>query len=197
MVAFTVHELAHALVADYFGDNTPRSQGRLSLNPVVHLDPLGSILLIVSGFGWARPVMTDNYLLERRSPAAPMLVALAGPVSNFLLAAIVAIPVKLGLVPFNYPSGNIIPTAYQFISEFVFINLLLLLFNLIPLAPLDGEKIAFYFLPPSGKEILLQLRPYGSMILLVLIFIVPMIGLDIIGTLIRTPITLLFNLLLG
>src|SRR3989304_8362566 len=85
VIAFTVHEFAHALVADWFGDDTPRRQGRLPLNPLVPLAPLGSLLLLVAGFGWARPVEINPLALERRSPAAPMLVALAGPGSHLFL----------------------------------------------------------------------------------------------------------------
>ena len=162
VVAFTIHELAHAWVADRFGDDLPRLQGRLTLNPLVHLDPLGSILLLATGFGWARPVQVSPYVLQRRSSAAPMLVALAGPVSNLLLAILAALPVQLGLVVPTFVTGNIIPTAFQLISEFVFINLLLMLFNLIPIAPLDGEKVLFYFLPPSGQDFMLQILFFRS-----------------------------------
>jgi Zn-dependent protease len=197
VVAFTIHELAHAWTADRFGDDLPRLQGRLTLNPLVHLDPLGSILLLATGFGWARPVQVSPYVLQRRSSAAPMLVALAGPVSNLLLAIIAALPVQLGLVVPTFVTGNIIPTAFQLISEFVFINLLLMLFNLIPIAPLDGEKVLFYFLPPSGQDFMLQIRPYGPMILLVLIFIAPLVGLNILSLILGVPLNLLYGLLLG
>src|SRR5512141_2013044 len=92
VVAFTIHEFAHAWTANYFGDDTPRMNGRLTLNPLAHLDPLGSLLMIVAGFGWAKPVPINPYVLQRRSPAATMLVSLAGPMSNFLMALIAAIP---------------------------------------------------------------------------------------------------------
>src|SRR3989337_1357854 len=114
IVAFTVHEFAHAFVADYFGDDTPRSQGRLTLNPLVHLDPIGSLLLLVVGFGWAQPVQINPFALERRSPAAPMLVALAGPVSNLLLAVIAAIPMRFGLIPFTPGTGSLPPLFVLF-----------------------------------------------------------------------------------
>src|SRR3990170_8923316 len=94
ILAFTVHEFAHAFVADYFGDDTPRSMGRLTLNPLVHLDPIGSLLLLVVGFGWAKPVQINPFVLERRSSAAMMLVSLAGPLSNFLMAVLAAIPFR-------------------------------------------------------------------------------------------------------
>ena len=90
-VAFSVHEFAHAWTANFFGDDTPRLNGRLTLNPLAHLDPIGTIMLFIAGFGWAKPVPVSLYALERRSPAAPMWVALAGPISNFLMALVAAI----------------------------------------------------------------------------------------------------------
>lgn len=196
LVAFTVHEFAHAWTANYFGDDTPRRQGRLTLNPLVHIDPMGALLLVVAGFGWARPVIVDPYVLERRSPAALMLVALAGPVSNLFLALLAAIPVQAGLVSFGLGSG-FLPSAYQLIDEFVFINLLLMLFNLIPLAPLDGEKVLTYFLPARGKAFMARIRPYGPMLLLALIFVGPAIGINLLEILVGQPIRSLYLLLLG
>ena len=196
-VAFSVHEFAHAWTANYFGDDTPKLQGRLTLNPIVHIDPLGALLLVVAGFGWARPVMVNPHALERRSPAAPMLVALAGPLSNLLLAIVAAIPVQAGLTRPGPASSSFLPTAFQLIDEFVFINLLLMLFNLIPLAPLDGEKVLTYFLPPSGQAFMEQLRPYGPLLLMALIFVAPLVGIDLLSILIGRPIRSLYFLLLG
>jgi len=191
VIAFTVHEFSHAWTADIFGDDTPRSQGRLTLNPLVHLDPIGSLLLLLFGFGWARPVQVNTYTLERRSRAAPMLVALAGPLSNFLLALVVSIPVQVGLYQLTSRRGVIVPTLSQFIFEFVLINLLLMLFNLIPVFPLDGEKILYYFLPPSGQGFLLRLRRFGTLILIAMLF------LNIFEYLIFPPMQVLLQLLLG
>lgn len=197
VVAFTVHEFSHAWTADYFGDDTPRLQGRLTLNPFVHLDPIGSLLLLVVGFGWAKPVMVNYYALQRRSPAAPMLVAAAGPASNFLMAVVASIPVRYGLVQFISSTSGYIPTVFDFIREFVFINLILMLFNLIPIFPLDGEKVLHYFLPPSGQDMLEGLRPYGPMLLLGLIFLAPyLLGIDLLGLLIFAPTQTLFTWLL-
>lgn len=196
LVAFTVHEFAHAFVADRFGDDTPRRQGRLTLNPAVHIDPLGALLLLVAGFGWARPVEINPYALQRRSPAAPMLVALAGPASNLLLAVIGAIPVRLGLVPMTLGTG-LLPSVYELLATFVFINALLAFFNLIPLFPLDGEKILHYFLPPSGKVALENLRQYSSFILLGLVFLLPRLGFNVLNQAIFEPATNLAIFLLG
>lgn len=200
VIAFTIHELAHALTADYFGDETPRLNGRLTLNPLAHLDPMGSLLLLVAGFGWAKPVPVNAYALQRRSPAALMWVSLAGPMSNLLMAIVGAIPLRLRLVPLTdaFSSTGFFPTPGQVLFEFVWINLLLMLFNLIPLAPLDGEKIAEYFFPPSLARSWETIRPYGPVILLVLIFVVPFVlHVDVLGIIIGPPMQALFRLLVG
>ena len=129
IIAFTVHEFAHAFTADYFGDDTPRSQGRLTLNPLAHLDPIGSLLLLVAGFGWARPVQINPYILQRHSPAAPMYVALAGPLSNLILAALAAIPLRFGLFDINLfdPGSRFFPETSYVLSWFVLLNLILIL----------------------------------------------------------------------
>lgn len=197
VVAFTVHEYAHAWTADYFGDDTPRLQGRLTLNPLAHLDLLGTLLLFVAGFGWAKPVMVNPYALMQRSPAAPMLVSLAGPVSNFLMALVAALPVRLGLVERVQGSIGWLPTPFSLILVFVSLNLLLGIFNLIPLAPLDGEKVLHYFLPSSGQRALERLRQYGPLPLLLALFLLPRLGVPVIQWLVGVPVSLLTRLLLG
>lgn len=189
IIAFAVHEFSHAWTADYFGDDTPRSQGRLTLNPMAHLDPVGSLLLLVFGFGWARPVMVDPFRLGRRNF---MLVALVGPLSNLVLAVSASAIVWLGIIPISHTApGAILPSALDLIDEFVWINLLLMLFNLIPIAPLDGEKIITYFLPPNGQDFMDRIRPYGMMILMAVIFILPGAFRFIIGT----PLNILYQLI--
>jgi Zn-dependent protease len=96
LIAFTIHEFSHATVADRFGDDTPRLHGRLTLNPLAHLDIMGTLMLLVAGFGWAKPVPVNPYVLNRRSPSAMMWVSLAGPLSNFLLALLAVIPIRIG-----------------------------------------------------------------------------------------------------
>lgn len=194
VIAFTVHEFSHAKVADMFGDTTPRANGRVTLNPTVHLDLMGSLMLLVAGFGWARPVPVNPYQLGRRSSSALMLVSLAGPASNFLLAILGAIPIRMGLVS-DVAIAGFLPSSSEFFYEFVFINLLLTFFNLIPLAPLDGDKIAEYFFPPPWARALGVIRPYGPMILLALVLVLPLLNVDILGTLIYPPILQLAFLL--
>jgi Zn-dependent protease len=192
VVALSVHEFAHAWTADQLGDDTPRLQGRLTLNPLAHLDPLGSVMLVIAGFGWARPVVVNPYQLQRRSPAAMMLVAIAGPFSNLLMAIVAAIPFRAGLLTLSLSSSF---TA-ELLAQFIFINLILMFFNLIPISPLDGEKVADYFLPPGGQRLLDSIRPYGPFMLLGLIVLGSFGGLDLIGTLIGKPALSVFRLLI-
>jgi len=199
VIAFTVHEFSHAWSATALGDGTPRANGRLTLNPLAHLDPLGSLLLLIVGFGWARPVPIDPYALQRRTPAGVMLVSAAGPFSNLVLAVLAALPIQAGLA--SLLSRGIgpawLPTPTQFLAEFIFINLILFFFNLVPLAPLDGEKVIGYFLPPSGQEFLARLRPYGPLILTGVLFIGPRLGLDLFHWVVGLPALAVFNLLVA
>jgi len=200
LTAFSVHEFAHAWTADYFGDDTPRRYGRLTLNPLAHLDVMGSLLLIFAGFGWAKPVPVNPYVLQRRSPSAFMWVALAGPLSNLVMALLAAIPFKLGWLSLMQAyiggSSGFLPTFPYLLLEFVSINLVLMLFNLIPLAPLDGEKIAQYFFPASWNDFLEVIRPYSPMILLVVFFLLPYLGINVVGWIMGPALNLLYELLL-
>ena len=200
LTAFAVHEFAHAWVADRFGDSTPRSMGRLTLNPLAHLDPIGSLMLIFVGFGWAKPVPINPYALSRRSPAATMWVSLAGPGSNLIMALIAAIPFQLGLVSISGATinpGSVLPSLSFFLFEFVYINLLLMLFNLIPIAPLDGEKVLYYLVPPSVAQVMDNIRPYGPFLLLILVFAGTFVGINLLWTILGPPLNALLGLLVG
>ena len=197
LIAFTVHEFAHAWTATYFGDDTPRQNGRLTLNPLKHLDPIGSILLLVAGFGWAKPVPVNPYALQRRSSAALMWVSLAGPLSNFLMAAVVAIPFRLGLVSsleaqisIASKASHFWPTLPQIMLVFIQVNLFLMLFNLIPLPPLDGSKIAEYIYPPWGR-VMDMIGPFSMIIILAIAYI------GVLTYIIGPPLQLLMRLLVG
>ncbi|HTX78088.1 MAG TPA: site-2 protease family protein [Longilinea sp.] len=196
VVGLSFHEFSHAFVANAFGDDTPRANGRLTLNPLAHLDPVGSLMLILAGFGWAKPVPIDPYNLDRRSPSAVMWVSLAGPFSNFLLAMLAAIPLRFGLVPFTYTSSSQFNLS-NFLLEFMYINLLLALFNLIPLYPLDGEKIASYAFPPALGAFLDSIRPYSMYILIALFFVLPYLGVNIFSSMVNPVLTRILSLLLG
>jgi Zn-dependent protease len=195
VISLTFHEFSHAYVANKLGDDTPRMNGRLTLNPLAHLDIIGSLMLIVAGFGWAKPVPVNGYALRQRSPSALMWVSLAGPASNFILAIVAAIPLRLGLI--SLVPSTMVNFVYSLIAGFIQINLLLMVFNLIPIAPLDGEKIAEYFLPPSWARKLENIAPYGPMILMAILFVLPMLGINILGAVMYPVINTLFTLLVG
>ncbi len=193
VISLTIHEFAHAWSADQLGDDTPRLAGRLTLNPLAHLDLWGSLMFIIAGFGWAKPVPVNYFALRRRTPGGFMLVALAGPFSNLLLAILAAIPFRMGL----FTSGGIaiFSDLSMFLKLFIFYNLILLFFNLLPIFPLDGEKVADYFLPPGGQDVLYRLRPYGPMILIGIILMGNFSGFNLLDLIIGAPTEFIFRLL--
>ena len=163
VVALTIPEFSHAWMADHLGDPTPRLQGRLTLNPIRHLDPIGTLLLFIAGFGWGKPVEFDPYNLKRPQRDTT-LISLAGPVSNLLLATMLAIVLRtIGMAMPTFLISTLIFT--------IFMNITLAIFNLIPIHPLDGGKILIGILPPeTGKDLDLFLHRYGFIILIFLIF---------------------------
>lgn len=198
IVAITIHEASHAWMADRLGDPTPKLLGRLSLNPRVHYDPIGTTLLLglvilralgvpVIPFGWAKPVPFDPYNLRnpRRDSA---LISFAGPFSNLALAAIFAILIRIFTNPFS---------PFIFLSNlfepFIILNCVLAIFNLIPIHPLDGGKILVGLLPPKESyEIDQFLNRFGTILLFLIIF--PTIGGSSPASLIISPI---LNFVLG
>ena len=192
-LAVPIHEWAHAWSAYQLGDDTASLRGRMTLNPLAHLDPIGSLLLLFSGFGWGKPVPVNPYRMRTNPRAGMAISAAAGPFSNFVLAMLLAIPFRLGWVGWyteGFSIGSLLLIAIQ-------INLGLMLFNLIPIYPLDGEKILMGLLPPRWGDNLLRLRPFGTLILAVLLFILPRIGMDLIGMVIMPVYRLLWSLLLS
>src|SRR5215831_701759 len=164
LIAVTVHELAHALVADRLGDPTARRLGRLTLNPLPHIDPLGALCFVLGGFGWAKPVPVNAQNL--RHPVRDMTwVAAAGPISNFLVAFGALILLSL------LGRSGLLPDLLRVVISYIFsFNLLLGIFNLIPLPPLDGGHFLGYLLPPSAAGLVRMLEQYGMFILLLLVF---------------------------
>lgn len=196
IIALTVHEFAHAFVADRFGDTTPRANGRLTLNPLKHLDVFGSLMLIVAGFGWAKPVPVNPYALRRHSASAMMWVSLAGPASNFILALLSGILLRFRIVPFT-ASTSFLPSPAEFLFTFLSINLILMIFNLIPLAPLDGEKVALFLLPPRWANGFESFQRYGPLILMALVFVAPLLGVNVIGWIMNPIFSGIQKLILG
>ena len=155
IIAITFHEFAHAWAADKLGDDTPRIQGRLNLNPMSHIDPMGFMLLMLAGFGWGKPVQINprNFNRNVRMDRGEMLVSLAGPLMNFGLAIISCIGL-VSLMKFaNLQYGGIL---YTLIDALICINIGLGVFNLIPLPPLDGSKIFINYLPYNARRLVIE-----------------------------------------
>lgn len=186
ILAISIHEYAHALIADRLGDPTPRSQGRLTIDPRAHLDPLGTLALLFLGFGWGKPVMFDPYNLRnpRRDGA---LIAIAGPISNLLLATFLALILRFTALPDIF---------LAIISILIGMNITLAIFNLVPIFPLDGEKILGGILPTELYiEFATIMRQYGTIILILMLLPIAG-GSSPISALISPIISFVTNLLL-
>jgi Zn-dependent protease len=198
-ISFTFHEFAHAWAAVELGDDTPRLNGRLTLNPLAHLDPVGALLLIVAGFGWAKPVPINPYNF-RNVRMGTVLVSAAGPFANFLLALLAAIPFRVGVLDWVYRlpgGGGLAQGMATFIQIFIVLNLNLMLFNLIPLGPLDGAKILHGLAPVDWDRWLVPLERYGTFILLAVVFLGSFGGFSILGMIISPVNQFLTSAILG
>ncbi|QJC52570.1 site-2 protease family protein [Paenibacillus albicereus] len=175
IIAFTLHEFAHAYAAYKFGDDTAYKQGRVTLNPAVHLDFLGTFLILIAGFGWAKPVPV-NPLNFKRPRLMNIVVALVGPLSNLLLMALGAFLWQL----FNSTdlllgaSDRVVEALSIFLHYFIYLNGMLFLFNLLPLPPLDGYRILYELLPRRTRIQLDQYSQWGIFIFLLIVFIRPL-----------------------
>lgn len=164
-IAAPIHEFAHAYVADRLGDPTPRQQGRLTLNPLAHLDVLGTVLILLFGFGWAKPVQINptNFSNWRRDT---IIVSAAGPLANVTALFVLGLPFKLDLLGLQ----GLLSAVLFFM---IVINAALAIFNLLPIPPLDGSKILVGLLPPAPAIAYARLQPYGILVLLLLVFAFP------------------------
>ena len=163
LVALPVHEFAHAAMAVRLGDNTPKWQGRYTLNPLAHIDPVGALLILFTGFGWARPVQWNPRNVNTEPKLATILVSVAGPISNLLLAILALLLIRMGLMP-----GLLLT---NFATSFALINVMLFVFNLIPVPPLDGSHILFALWPGMNYQIRGILNQYGFLILFAIILL--------------------------
>lgn len=195
VVGITIHEFAHAAAATWLGDSLPGRQGRLSLSPAAHLDVMGSLMFLVGGFGWGKPVQYNPYALRASARTGPAIVAAAGPLSNIILAVVIALVVRalpFGLEFVDLPR-QVIGTLFYLLIFFIYYNLILSFFNLIPVFPLDGFTILQGLLPPALADALEVTRQYGFFILLILLFL----GGGIVGAILYQPVFLLMRLLVG
>jgi Zn-dependent protease len=159
--AISIHEFAHAWMAHRLGDNTAKHLGRLTLNPLAHIDPAGLFLFVIAGFGYSKPVEYNPHALKNESDEVK--IAIAGPISNILLALIVAIPYRIATVSGIDISQNVI---FIFLDMLVYMNIVLAVFNIIPIPPLDGSKIINYFLDADARESWERIGPFVLMILI-------------------------------
>ena len=197
LVAFPVHEFSHALAATQLGDSTPRLLGRLTLDPRAHFDPAGAVILAVSmlvgvGIGWAKPT-PYNPMNLRGGRWGEAIIAVAGPVSNFVLAIAAALPLR-----YMYATGLDIPLLEGVLRLFVTINLLLMVFNLIPIPPLDGSKVLYAFLDPrTSWQVRVTLEQYGLFILLGAMFLPIFGGNTLIGVIFTEVFSPLISFVIG
>ncbi|MFB0534879.1 MAG: site-2 protease family protein [Anaerolineae bacterium] len=205
IIGVTVHECAHAWMANQLGDPTARLMGRLSLNPVVHFDPLGALMMVIMAFqrvgiAWGKPTPVNPYHLRHGPRVGMGMVSLAGPLSNLLLAAVVAVPLRLGL-PLPGLLGLLVWTV-------VIANIGLAVFNLLPIPPLDGFSVLMGILSTirarwahEWSSTLARLESQGMMVLFfVLMFDVVvgrLLGFSLLGAILRPPSTLLIQLIVG
>ena len=205
VAGFTVHEFSHAITAHGQGDDTPRRMGRLTFNPLRHIDWLGFTLLLIVGFGWARPVQVDPHSL-RNGRLGMSWVALAGPLSNFVLAFLFGLLLRFDVLTVgrHLPAyGEVAGLLAVFVFLLVIYNLLLGIFNLIPLPPLDGSKVLGGVLPDALYYPYMRFEPYGWLILVGLVGVnlalnyVPNVNFNLFGMIIEPPLEFLLELATG
>lgn len=186
LLALTVHEFFHGFVAYKLGDSTAKDHGRLTLNPLKHLDPIGTIALIIFKFGWAKPVPVNPYFL--RNPRRDMmLVAVAGPASNLVMAIVFGLLLRMGIMGLvAYPE-----VVFKMLLYGMYINVILMAFNLIPIPPLDGSKILFGLMNISDEK-QMMLERFGPMILIGIIFLGNFSGFSLLWVAI-SPFLSIFN----
>jgi Zn-dependent protease len=164
VVGITFHEFSHAFLADQLGDHGPRARGRVSLNPMRHIDPVGALVFVMAGFGWGRPVQVNVYAL-RPGPIGMAIVAAGGPTANVIVAILAAVVFRV------LDMAGIGGFVLELSLWIVFFNLVLAFFNLLPIPPLDGYNALLAFLPPKAAFTVQRWAPYGIIVILLLVFI--------------------------
>lgn len=164
VVGITFHEFSHAFIADQLGDHRPRALGRVSLNPVAHIDPMGALVFVLAGFGWGKPVPVNVYAL-RPGRVGMAMVAAGGPIANVIVAVSAAVVFRALEI------GGIGGFALDVVFFIVLYNLLLAIFNLLPIPPLDGYNVLLAFVPPRTAFAIQRYAPYGVIVLLLLVFL--------------------------
>jgi len=164
VVGITFHEFSHALIADLLGDHRPRALGRVTLNPVAHIDPVGALVFVIAGFGWGKPVPVNVYAL-RPGRIGMAMVAAGGPIANVIVAVVAAVLYRV--LEMGGTGGFVLEIG----RWIVYFNLLLALFNLIPIPPLDGYNVLLAFLPPKAAFNVQRYAQYGVIVLLLLILL--------------------------
>ena len=203
VIAITVHEFSHAWSASLLGDSTAKDQGRLTLNPAAHLDPMGTAMIVFVGFGWGKPTPVNPARFRGGMQSGTAAVSLAGPISNVIVASVAAIPFRAGILSldtfgFSIFRGDTSDIAVYLLGSIIFINILLAAFNLIPVAPLDGFKVVLGILPRDLAIQWSQLERFGRMILIGLIlsgYILP--GGSLLTPIMRPLINVLATIILG
>lgn len=175
ILAISIHEYAHAKMADFLGDPTPGLEGRLTIDPRAHLDIFGSIMILLVGFGWGKPVRFDQYNLKNPRKDA-MKIAFVGPLSNIMMALLASIILKLIQAFSSFDLEFVVMTLQYFIQ----LNIGLAIFNLLPVEPLDGFKVVAGLLPENQAQKWQTLAPYGMIFLVLLVFIPPAPGLQLV-----------------
>jgi len=196
LLGIPIHEWAHGWVAHMLGDETPELQGRLTLNPLTHLDPVGTIMILLTGFGWGRAARVNPYRMTKvKNPRVGMaLSALAGPLSNIIQAMVFALPIRLGVL-------SLLPAAQadrlaQVLIAVIGVNIGLAAFNLLPIPPLDGSRILAGVAPPAVADVIESLEPYASYIFIFVLFILPRMGFNIVSAMVYPLQEFLLRMLL-
>jgi len=192
LTSMPIHEWAHAWAAYQLGDDTAARRGRLTINPLAHLDPVGTVSLAIFGFGWGKPVPVNPFRLRGDRRKSHALVSIAGPLSNLVLSMLAAIPFRLGWLSLFGNSSRI--GLQGILIQFISINLALMVFNLIPFPPLDGSRVLAWFLPRQWANKLEELERFGGPGLMLGLYLLSRLG--ILGLIMNPLMNFMFRALL-